>query len=98
MDKILEYLLQEKKMSQAAAEKTAQKLRAHGDIYAEFEEWLDRRGYRTEAPLMVGGYTARDIFALAPFLDGIGVFNFMVTLREAPERAQAYIDSGFARK
>jgi hypothetical protein len=49
-------------------------------------------------PLAVGGYTAQDINNLAPFMDGLGVFTFMVTLREDPAKAKEYIEGGFKRK
>ena len=98
MNAIMEYLINEKKMPEVVAKKTEEKVSKYDDIRKEFELWLKNRAYNTDNPLVVGEYTAQDICKLAPFLDGIGVFNFMVTLREDPVKAKEYIDSGFKRK
>ena len=52
----------------------------------------------SDAKLEVNGYTAGDICGMAPLLDGIGVYNFLVDLRDNPEAAQKAIDSGFVVK
>lgn len=98
MDGIMEYLLNEKQMTETVAVRTVKKVSKHEDIRAEFEFWIKNKSYNLENPLVVGGYTARDIYSLAPFLDGVGVFNFMVTLREDPAKAKEYITGGFKRK
>ncbi|MDR2546410.1 MAG: hypothetical protein LBC96_02730 [Lachnospiraceae bacterium] len=49
-------------------------------------------------PVTIEGYTAAAISALAPFMDGVGVYNFMVTLRERPDNAKRIIAEGFVRK
>jgi hypothetical protein len=94
----MDYLLKEKKMTEMAAKHADEKISRYEDIRLEFEVWIQNGEYKTENPLTIENYSAMDIFKLAPFLDGLGVFNFMVTLREVPERAKKYIDSGFARK
>jgi len=35
---------------------------------------------------------------LAPFMDGVGIYNFLITLRERPENAKRIIAEGFPRK
>ena len=90
--------MREKQMTEFAAAVAEKKISKYEDILKEFELWIEHRNYNTENPLVVGEYTAQDIYNLAPFLDGIGVFNFMVTLREDPVKAKAYIDGGFKRK
>jgi len=85
-------------MTEVVAARADTKLSKHEDIRNEFEEWIRNRFFNTENPLSVGGYTAQEIYKLAPFMDGLGVFNFMVTLREEPIKAKEYIDSGFKRK
>jgi hypothetical protein len=94
----MEYLLNEKQMTGVVAERTEKKVSKYDDIRKEFEYWIKNKAYNTDNPLMVGGYTAQDIYNLAPFMDGLGVFNFMVTLRENPAKAKEYIDGGFKRK
>lgn len=46
----------------------------------------------------IGGYTAKTIHEIAPQLVGIGVYNFLVTLRDDPEGAKEIIDEGFVVK
>ena len=94
----MDYLLNDKKMNEAAAARTEKKVTKHEDIRKEFELWIKNKAYNADNPLVVGGYTAQDIYGLAPFMDGLGVFNFMVTLREDPAKAKEYIDEGFKRK
>jgi hypothetical protein len=94
----MEYLLNEKEMTEAVATKTEKKVSKYEDIRQELEAWIKNRVYSTDNPLVVGGYTAQGIHGLAPFMDGLGVFNFMVTLRDDPAKAKEYIDEGFKRK
>jgi uncharacterized membrane protein len=85
-------------MTEVVAARTENKVSKYEDIRKEFEFWIKNKTYNTVNPLVIEGYTAKDIFNLAPFLDGLGVFNFMVTLREDPAKAKDYIDGGFKRK
>jgi hypothetical protein len=73
-------------------------LEKHHDIRAELEQWIDKREYPQDKPLTIEGYTAEMISNLAPFMDGVGVYNFMVTLRERPNNAKRIIATGFPRK
>ena len=98
MNIIMDYLINEKQMTEVVAIRAESKLSKHKDILKELEVWIKNRFYNTENPLSVGGYTAQDIYKLAPFMDGLGVFNFLVTLREEPAKAKDYIDNGFKRK
>ncbi len=70
----------------------------HPDIRAEFEKWIATREYETENPIVVEGYTAKDISELAPFEPGIGVYTFMISLREEPEYAIAYIKKNYSKE
>ena len=85
-------------MTEIVATRAEEKFSKDEDIRLEFEYWITNKDYKSEEPLIIGGYSAIDIYTLAPFLDGLGVFNFMITLRENPEKAREYIDSGFKRK
>jgi uncharacterized membrane protein len=98
MNVITDYLLNEKQMTEVVAARMEKKVSKYDDIRKEFEFWIKNKAYNTDNPLAVGEYTAQDIFNLAPFMDGLGVFNFMVTLREDPAKAKEYIDGGFKRK
>ncbi len=98
MELIRKYLEEEKKMSSVILERTIAKIERHTDIAEEFKFWIETKEYKTDTPLRIEGYTAEEIFKMAPFLDGLGVFNFLVTLREQPEKAKAQISAGFPRK
>ena len=89
------YLITERKVTGGLMFKMIDKIQKYDDIYDEFCYWLEKRDYNKENPIKVAGYTAKQIFELNPKLDGIGVYNFLITLREEPERAKEYIDSGF---
>ena len=93
--KIERYLVGELNLSGGAMFDVFDKITKYEDIMADFCKWLDARNYDYENPLVVNNYTAKDIYELNHNLDGIGVYNFLITLREKPEQAQAYIDEGF---
>ena len=93
-----EYLTKELGIADGIMPAVVGKIQKYDDIYEEFCYWLKNRNYDKKNPLVVGGYTAKQIYQLNPKLDGIGVYNFLITLREAPERAEKYIKSGFKRR
>jgi len=98
MSMIMEYLQKEKQMTDIVAARNESKVSKYEDIREEFEFWIENKVYNADNPLVIGGYTAQEIYNLAPFMDGLGVYNFMVTLREEPVKAKEYIDKGFKRK
>ena len=98
MELIRKYLIEEKKMPAVVVERTISKLERHSDISSELEHWIASRTYESDAPISVEGYTAADIVRLAPFMDGVGVFTFLVSLREQPDKAKEQIAAGFPRK
>jgi len=89
------YLVNEKKVTGGLLFHVVDKIEKYQDVYDEFCYWLEKRNYDKENPLIVEGYTAKQIYELNPKLDGIGVYNFLITLREKPELAKEYIKSGF---
>ena len=92
---IYDYLIKEKHKTPIAAQILSAKVCKYEDIKTDFLKWLKVRNYDYDAPLSVSGYTAKDIVKMAPFMDGIGVYTFMVTLRDEPEAAEGYIKEGF---
>jgi len=98
MDKIVNYLVNVCNQKSEVAAKIASPFEKHDDIRAELEKWLERQEYEQDNPLTIEGYTAEKISKLAPFMDGVGVYNFMVTLRERPDNAKRIIAEGFPRK
>lgn len=95
---ITNYLVTEKQVDSEIARKVVlAKILKYDDIVTEFMQWLETRTYRDDG-LEIMGYRAQDVYAMAPFLDGIGVYEFLVTLRDNPKRGQEIIESGFAIK
>lgn len=98
MEKIIKYFTEEKKLPKPVASVLAKTLTKYEDIHSEFLYWLDYRNFSAPQALCINGYTAEDIHNIEPSLDGSGVYNFMVTLRDNPEKAENYIKNGFTRK
>jgi len=96
--KIVNYLVNVRNQKQEAAAKIASPFERHDDIRIELEKWIERQEYAQDNPLTIEGYTAEKISKLAPFMDGVGVYNFLVTLRERPDNAKRIIAEGFPRK
>ena len=98
MESIRNYLINEQNQKPEVAAKIASPFEKHNDICVELEKWIELREYPRDNPLMIEGYTAEAISKLATFMDGVGVYNFMVTLRERPDNAKRIITEGFPRK
>jgi hypothetical protein len=98
METIKNYLINVRKQKPEVVAKILQPLEKHADIRAELELWVEMQKYPQPNPLIIEGYTAEAISKLAPFMDGVGVYNFMVTLRERPDNAKRIIAEGFRRK
>lgn len=96
--KIYDYFSIEKQLNDFMSQLYTDKLCRYEDIREEFLKWLEQRTYDMEKPLKICGYTAERIHEMAPFMDGAGVYNFMVTLREKPVEAQKYIANSFLVK
>ena len=98
MEKIINYLVNERNQKPQVAAKIAAPFEKHDDIRAELEKWIEQKVYPQDNPLTVEGYTAEMISKLAPFMDGVGVYNFLITLQERPENGKRMIAEGFKRK
>ena len=97
MEKIIGYLVNVRKQKPEVAKKITLPIEKHDDIRAELESWIEKQAYTQDSPLTIEGYTAENISKLAPFLDGVGVYNFMVTLRERPDNGKRIIAEGFPK-
>ena len=98
MEKITGYLINELGQKPQVAAKVSASFERHDDIRAELEKWIEKREYLHDKSIVVEGYTADAISKLAPFMDGVGVYNFLITLRERPENGKRIIAEGFKRK
>lgn len=92
---IRKYLVWEKRRQPQVADLLEKKVSKYDDIKAEFLHWLETRQYDVQSPVTVEGYSAAQIYEMAPGLDGIGVYNFLVDLRDDPEMAKRAIADGF---
>ena len=90
---MLRYCTEELDVSPSEAKRLFEKVSKYNDIYLEFLKWLDIRKFTNV--LKIAGYSSEQIHELAPSLSGIGVYNFMVTLRDNPGLAQKIIQSEF---
>ena len=98
MEKVINYLVNVRNQKPEVAAKIVSPLKKHDDIRTELEKWIETQEYAQDNPLTIKGYSAEMISKLAPFMDGVGVYNFMVTLRERPDNAKRIIAEGFPRK
>lgn len=97
MDKIMNYLVGTLNQTERAAKRNSAKLSKYDDIKSEFETWIDTQEYPADG-IKIEGYNAAKINDLASFMNGVGVYNFLVTLRDNPEYAKQTIADGFPRK
>lgn len=95
---LIKYLIREKHCPEQSMTDMILKITKYDDIYQEFLSWLGRRDYQTPNPVTVEGYSAQNIYDVANFLDGIGVYNFLVDLRDNPIQAKKYLEEGFPQK
>jgi len=98
MENIINYLINTCNQKPEVAAKIVSPLEKHDDIRAELEKWIEKQEYPKDNFLTIESYTAEMISKFAPFMDGVGVYNFMVTLRERPENAKRIIAENFKRK
>lgn len=96
MDEILRYFIEEKKETPVVARILRNSLVKYEDIRVAFLSWLEEREY-TNAPI-IEGYSPQTIHEINPELDASGVFQFLVTLRDKPDKAREYLENNFAKK
>lgn len=97
MEKIITYLVETLNQTERAVKRNFAKLSKYDDIKTEFENWIETQQF-PEQGLEIEGYNALKISELAPFMNGVGVYNFLVTLRDDPNTAKQIIADGFPRK
>lgn len=95
-EKILDYLLNEKKQTQKTAQINIEKLNRHTDIMEELCQWIDTRAF-SENAINIDGYTA-EILVQTTYLTPLGAYNYLIYLREKPEEAIKALQAGLPRK
>lgn len=96
MSEIINYFIEEKGETAVVARILEKNLIKYDDIKNSFLDWLNTRNY-SEKPV-IEGYNAKEIHELYPELDASGVYQFLVTLRDNPQKAQRYLDDNFSKK
>lgn len=94
---ITEYILQHTKFSQTRAEKSYEKIAQYADIRKEFYQYIMDDEVFTSNPIKVEGFTAqqlKDIYSFSP----LGAYNYLIYLREMPEKALADLKAGLPTK
>ena len=93
---IKSYLLSENNLSERRADMTISKLTKHKDIYQEFSDYVAKRTF-PENGLSVEGYTAKILnqnYSLSP----LGAYNYLIYLREMPNKALADLKNDLPTK
>lgn len=94
---ITEYILHHMKLSQTRAEKSYEKIARHADIRKEFYQYIMDDEEFTSNPIKVEGYTAQHLATNYP-LSVLGAYNYLIYLREMPEKALADLKAGLPTK
>jgi len=98
MDKIIaKYLIDECNKSEAFAASCIQKITAHPDIMTAFVEWIHVRDFRLISAPVVQGIDVIQLHMTGK-LTPVGVFNYLIYLRNKPEEALEALQSGLPRK
>ncbi len=82
--------------SEQRLNKITEKLKTHGDIYYEFYDYV-LYGHFAEDGIKVEGYTAEQLAGNYP-LSPLGAYNYLIYLREMPEKALADLKAGLPVK
>ena len=94
---ISEYLLHHMKLSQTRVEKSYDKIARHDDICEEFYQYIMDDETFVSNPIEVEGFTAQQLTTDYP-LSILGAYNYLIYLREMPEKALADLKAGLPTK
>lgn len=99
-DFIISYFVNVLEYSEKVAEEGYAKFSRHQDILEEFLNWLRQVKYESKDgnKVCVEGYTAKELHEKFDFLTPIGVYNYLIYLREDPQNALANIAKGLPRR
>lgn len=94
---MLSYMVMEEKMSQENAKENYDELYQHYDILMELFYYVRNKKFPVKDPVMIAGYTAEKLKD-STYLSVLGVYNFLVYLREDPKEALKDLKEGLPRK
>ena len=98
VERVETYLIDDLGRTPEVATMVAGKFNNHADILTELLQWIDTKSLDFISPISVRGYTAKDIKEQAPFMNGVGLYSFLVTLREKPTQGEQIIKSKFTHR
>lgn len=96
-DTIFQYLMTQKGMTPKIAGNICEKMERHPDIMKEFAGYIEADAFPAEDAIVVEGYTAQQIFETT-YLQPTGAYNYLISLRETPERAVSQLKKGLPRR
>jgi len=98
-NEIMDYFVNELGETPRRAQEMCSKLERHPDIANEFRSWLKGRSFPSENEncVTVEGYCARKL-SETTYLEPIGVYNYLIYLRENPKDALLSLKKGLPRK
>ena len=94
---LLKYIQHNNRIPPERQSKSIEKLRSHEDVYLEFLLYTVTGVYIEEDALSIQGYTAKQISAETK-LTPLGVFNYLIYLREKPQEALENLKKGLPIK
>lgn len=94
---LLEYMQFDRGMSEKRAKETLEKLDRHEDIKNELYDTLINEAFPVSTRLVVCGYKAEDIWKTQK-LSILGVYNYLIYLRENEKEALENLKAGLPKK
>lgn len=91
-DIIYNYLINKFQVGSDAARLVANKYTAHPALRQELETYIEQG---VIGRIEIEGYTVTSILKMAPFLQVVGAYGFLVTLKETPAIARNIIRKAF---
>lgn len=92
MNQIKDYLVKNCGMNEYFAMQLIAKMGKHADIMNEFVEYTRTHEYKDG--VKSGEWTAKSLSKKLPHLEANTIFEFMVGLRDEPEKYEGYIAGG----
>ena len=96
--KVLDYFKNELKLGEKAVEMMLIKVSKYDDIYESFLVWLEERVFDNIETPCICEYNPKKLSEKFSHLQGIGIFNLMVDLRDNQDITIEKIKQGLKRK
>lgn len=90
---IRKYLVEKQGMNPFFAEELLEKLKNHSDIFNEFIDFIKTEEY-PESGVKSGDYSAKILSEKLPHLKPQIVYEFLIGLRDKPEKYEGFIKEG----